>query len=136
MRSIIRKVESWAPPAKSLSFDQMFELSDSKEDAMAAAAVFMSKKLGASMILVEGKFGNMARLVSKFRPSVPILSVVESPRIARQLSIHRAVFPTTLSVEDAISAAKKQGLCQSSDEVVKVQVDSAKGVMEMSIIQA
>ena len=75
MRSIIRKVESWAPPAKSLSFDQMFELSDSKEDAMAAAAVFMSKKLGASMILVEGKFGNMARLVSNFRPSVPILSV-------------------------------------------------------------
>ena len=68
-----------------MSLDQMLAASESEEDAMAAAAVFMGEKLGAAMVLIDGKRGNMARLVSKFRPNVPIVAVVESARIARQL---------------------------------------------------
>ena len=62
MKSIISKTESWAPPQMSL--DQMLAASESEEDAMAAAAVFMGEKLGAAMVLIDGKRGNMARLVA------------------------------------------------------------------------
>ena len=47
MKSIISKTESWAPPQMSL--DQMLAASESEEDAMAAAAVFMGEKLGAGV---------------------------------------------------------------------------------------
>ena len=134
MKSIISKTESWDPPQMSL--DQMLAASESEEDAMAAAAVFMGEKLGAAMVLIDGKCGNMARLVSKFRPNVPIVAVVESARIARQLSIHRGVYPTTLPVGDAMGAAIKMSMCQPGDGVVKVQVDSSKGIMSMSMIKA
>ena len=131
MQSIIRTVESWAPP--SMSLEQMLQLSGSKEDTMAASAVFTSEKLSATMIVVNGKYGNMARLVSKFRPSVPILALVDNARVARQLSIHRGVYPTLLSEAEALPAAVSMGMCKPGDQVVNLVVNSEDGILSMSI---
>lgn len=79
-------------------------------ETVAFAAVAAASEQGASAILVLSTSGNTARLVSKYRPSVPIiagrhsvcslvilwltgLSVTRNEQTARQIHLHRGVYP-------------------------------------------
>jgi len=79
--------------------------------------------------------GDVARLVAKYRPSMPVLTLLSpekhGARVSRQLSLHRGVFPTLLSYDEALPAAVAQGLLTGNDQMVVVAAD--KG-LTMSVV--
>jgi pyruvate kinase len=62
-------------------------------ETVAFAAVAAASEQGASGILVLSTSGNTARLVSKYRPSMPIICVTRNEQTARQIHLHRGVYP-------------------------------------------
>ncbi|XP_058079179.1 pyruvate kinase, cytosolic isozyme [Magnolia sinica] len=114
-------------------------------ESLTSSAVRMANSAKAVLILVLTRGGSTAKLVAKYRPSMPILSVVvpeiktdsfnwscsdESP--ARHSLIFRGLIPvlsagsakasdaeaTEEALEFAIQHAKAKGLCKSGDSVV------------------
>jgi pyruvate kinase len=106
----------------------MFEKSDSVCDVMAASCVLAATKINAGGIVVLGdKTGDVTRLISKYRPNMPVLVILDSSKVARQLNIHRSVYSTLLPQSKALSAAVEQGLFENKDTIVVVNV-SVKNV--------
>ncbi|KAI0067803.1 pyruvate kinase [Artomyces pyxidatus] len=62
-------------------------------ETVALAAVAAASEQNADAILVLSTSGNTARLVSKYRPSVPIITVTRNEQTARQIHLHRGVYP-------------------------------------------
>mmetsp|Transcript_60566 Transcript_60566/g.118742 ORF Transcript_60566/g.118742 Transcript_60566/m.118742 type:complete len:514 (+) Transcript_60566:50-1591(+) len=139
MNKIIAKTEEWMPTIANL--DAMVDQAESKEDATAASAVFTSEKLGAGCIVLNGDVtGDVARLVSKYRPSAPVLLLLDgaehADKVARQTSLHRGVFPTLLPKQEALAAAKEQGLFSAGDDLVTITVGASGGGIDMGIEKA
>lgn len=59
--------------------------------ALAAVAAAVEQKAGAIVVLSTS--GNTARLVSKYRPTCPILCVSRNEQTTRQMHLHRGVYP-------------------------------------------
>jgi pyruvate kinase len=116
-------------------------------ESLASSAVRTANSAGAALILVLTRGGTTAKLVAKYRPGTPILSVVvpelttdsdtfdwscsdESP--ARHSLIFRGLIPilsaasarashaetTEDAIEFALQCAKGRGLCVNGDSVV------------------
>lgn len=62
-------------------------------ETVALAAVAAASEQNASAIIVLSTSGNTARLLSKYRPSVPIITVTRNEQTARQVHLHRGVYP-------------------------------------------
>ncbi|KAJ8763162.1 hypothetical protein K2173_025547 [Erythroxylum novogranatense] len=114
-------------------------------ESLASSAVKTANSIGAAFILVLTRGGTTAKLISKYRPSVPILSVVV-PEIktdsfewscsveypARHSLIYRGLVPVLASVslkashaestdeiiENTLQYAKQKGLCRPGDSIV------------------
>ncbi|KAM4091568.1 hypothetical protein ACJW30_09G145900 [Castanea mollissima] len=107
-------------------------------ESLAASAVHTAHCMKATLILVISKGGNTAKLVAKYRPSVPIISLVV-PQITsdvidlswsfiaplRHSLIYRGLVPDICpelaseeAIELAIQNAKGQALCNTGDSVV------------------
>lgn len=68
-------------------------LPTSTTETVACAAVNAAHEQGAKAIIVLTRSGNSARLISKYRPNVPIIVVTRNPQTARQVHLHRGCFP-------------------------------------------
>ncbi|MDR1049360.1 MAG: pyruvate kinase, partial [Synergistaceae bacterium] len=83
-------------------------------DAVSGAAVLLSKQVRASAILSLTKSGLTARMISKHRPSCPILGVTPSRSIWRELAlwwgVHPVKFREELSNVD-VAAREAIGAC-------------------------
>lgn len=107
-------------------------------ESLACAAVQTANSAGAALVLVVARGGNTARLVSKYRPSMSVLSVVVAQnndefQAKQGLMICRGVVPMVLGtlvsqasrveeiVELAIKQAKSRKLCKPGDSIVMVQ---------------
>ncbi|KAG6913073.1 hypothetical protein DXG01_009863, partial [Tephrocybe rancida] len=62
-------------------------------ETVALASVAAAAEQNAGAILVLSTSGNTARLVSKYRPRVPILTVTRNEQTARQIHLHRGCYP-------------------------------------------
>ncbi|KAG2044957.1 pyruvate kinase, partial [Suillus americanus] len=62
-------------------------------ETVAIAAVAAASEQNASAIIVLSTSGNTARLISKYRPRVPILTVTRNEQTARQIHLHRGCYP-------------------------------------------
>jgi len=103
-------------------------------NAVAIAAVEASYRTKASAIVVLTSSGNTAKLVSKFRPTCPIVAVSRNAQVGRQLHLHRAVMPLHFTGEEksdwtedvderitfGVDFGKKAGFIQTGDAVVCV----------------
>ncbi len=99
-----------------------------EREAVAASVVQTARDLHAALIVVLTPKGELAQLVSKFRPNVPVLCYTQSLKIGRQLQMYRGLYPivTTkehLALEDAIEVAKKMGWLHPQDKVVMFSYD-------------
>ncbi|KLO09324.1 pyruvate kinase [Schizopora paradoxa] len=77
-------------------FDQLRNTSSRPTETVetvAMAAVAAANEQDASAILVLSTSGNTARLISKYRPSVPIITVTRNEQTARQIHLHRGCYP-------------------------------------------
>lgn len=62
-------------------------------ETVAMAAVGAAQEQNAGAILVLSTSGNTARLISKFRPNAPIITVTRNQQTARQIHLHRGCYP-------------------------------------------
>ena len=77
-------------------FDELRDATETPCDtaesiSLAAVAAATEQKAGAIVVLSTS--GNTARLVSKYRPQVPIITVTRNEQTARQMHLHRGVYP-------------------------------------------
>ncbi|KAF8641244.1 hypothetical protein AX17_000878 [Amanita inopinata Kibby_2008] len=63
-------------------------------ETVAIAAVAAASEQNADAILVLSTSGNTARLISKYRPRVPIITVTRNEQTARQIHLHRGCYPS------------------------------------------
>ncbi|KAK1280498.1 hypothetical protein QJS04_geneDACA015144 [Acorus gramineus] len=131
-------------------------------ESLASSAVRTANSAKASLILVLTKGGSTAKLVAKYRPSMPILSVVV-PEIktdsfdwscsdeypARHSLIFRGLVPvlsaasvkashsdsTDEAVEFALQHAKKNGLCKSGDSIVALHKVGVSSVIKILTVK-
>lgn len=95
------------------------------ERAIAAATVEAVRRLNAPLILSFSRSGFTARVVSSFRPPVPILALTDSRRTYNQLALVWGVIPVLCpdgSFDSMLACARQtalaQGLAQPGERVV------------------
>ncbi|CAD7699862.1 unnamed protein product [Ostreobium quekettii] len=114
----------------------------SKLESIASSAVRAADKINASLLVVYTHSGQTAQLVAKYRPSMPIMTLVvpslktdklgwklEGRGIARQCMISRGLMPmlaapgpsTENALADAVAVGASKGLVKPGDMVVVVQ---------------
>jgi pyruvate kinase len=74
---------------------QSFE-TDEFTDALAGAARYVAEQIGARYVVVFTQTGFAARLISKFRPSAPIIGLARSTWVARRMNLLWGVRPFVL----------------------------------------
>ncbi len=88
----------------------------------------LAEQVGAKVILVASLSGEAGRLISRFRPNLPILVATASKRIQHQLNLSRGVIPFILpeckSIEELVDRSllylKKHHLVKVDDKIVVV----------------
>lgn len=95
-------------------------------DAISRATVTTSHDLNAKMIITVTTSGRTARMVSRYRPSCPILACTTDPVVYRQLNMAWGVTPLLIPVEHdtfelfdhSIQAVEKTGYLNKGDLTV------------------
>jgi pyruvate kinase len=95
-------------------------------EAVSQAAVSMSSHLKAAAIISLTETGFTSRLISKYRPEIPILAITSSVMVARKLSMNWGVIPVLYDGElsdrarlaFAVNKAKALGYLKTGDLVV------------------
>lgn len=95
-------------------------------NAICDAACTSARDLNAKVIIAVTKSGKTARMVSKYRPDVPIIAPTPSDKTYHQLSLSWGVYPvkaifqvnTNKLFEHAIVCAKMNGFVSKNDRVI------------------
>mmetsp|Transcript_1605 Transcript_1605/g.4372 ORF Transcript_1605/g.4372 Transcript_1605/m.4372 type:complete len:544 (+) Transcript_1605:109-1740(+) len=105
-------------------------------ESIASAAVAASYQTHAAAIVVLTTSGTTARLISKYHPACPIITITRKHRTARQVHLHRGCYPVWYNkprregewqedVEDRFNLAfrhgKNIGVLRAGDVVLGVQ---------------
>ncbi|MGD8642763.1 MAG: pyruvate kinase [Chromatiales bacterium] len=114
-------------------------------EAIGQSAVRMADQIGAAAIFSLTETGFTARLVSKHRPSCPILAITGSTAVTRRLCMNWGVIPIQYTSEQSdeekvafgIERAKALGYLRSGDTVVATagQSERAGGTNVISVIE-
>lgn len=115
----------------------------STAEALAASAVNTSLDLDIDLIIVLTDTGHMARLVSKYKPMIPILACSVSLSVIRQLNVCRGVqgykIPSYQGTDNLISLvlkqAKEQHLCKPGRKVITIHGTSEETPDESTIMK-
>lgn len=116
-------------------------------ESEAASDFLTAWKLNAKAIVVVTKGGYTAELVAKYRPSVPILTVVEqecpeeAASVASRGLVYRGIVPviatggsTEEKVRFAVEVAKKKEICKGGDLVVTFRMINGSSVVETLLV--
>jgi pyruvate kinase len=95
-------------------------------DAISQAVCNVSSDLGASAVITATESGFTAKMISKYRPSAPIIAVTPNEKVLRKLSLVWGVQPllaktassTDEMFEVSVDAAVRSGLVNYGDLVV------------------
>ena len=113
-----------------LDYDEILKNSFTREksvtDAISYSTCSTAVSLDASAIVTATSSGYTARMVSKFRPKVPVVAATISGKAMRQLSLSWGVYPvkaklgsnTDEVIDYSIKAAKQKGYLKDGELVV------------------
>lgn len=95
-------------------------------EAVTKAAYLVATDIHAGAIVTPTLRGNSPRLLSKFRPTQPIIAVTTSDTVHRQLLLHWGIYPlltehvndSELMIQNALSLALKNRYIKRNDKVV------------------
>ncbi len=153
----VTKVSSFgvlpATNGSSPKLTQQENLYMSKVESIASSAVRSAEKINAGLIVVFAQSGRTASLVSKYRPPMPVISVVvptlhssklgwklEGKYLARQCLIMRGITPMMAApmtaghgglLEEAIAGGCAQKLCKANDYVVAIMSEQRNFVVKV-----
>ncbi len=96
------------------------------DEAISSIATNLARKIYAKVILVASLTGNTARIVSRYRPELPILVTTNSECVRRQLNLSWGVIPFVLKkcrdidelVDRSIEYIKKKRLLKKKDMMI------------------
>ncbi len=99
---------------------------DTVTEAISHATVTTAADLGCAAVVSATRSGFTARMVSKYRPSCPVIAVTPDADVARKLSLVWGVFTiikeetpdTDALIDRAVEGALDSGLVQNGDMVV------------------
>jgi pyruvate kinase len=106
----------------------------SPAESIAYSACSTAVDIGATCIIVLTETGNTARLVAKYKPTVPIITVTPSQQVANQASgfmknckctVVASMADSQGIISQALANAKTAGLAKEGDYVVAIYGDSA-----------
>lgn len=125
MVRIAERTESDIDYDARLTRNQIVEQSDITT-AISYATCTTAMHLNAAAIITVTMSGFTAGMISRYKPSAPIIGCSVNPRVCRQLALMWGVTPVLISKEentkdlfdDAIRAARKKNLIQAHDTVV------------------
>lgn len=112
-------------------------------EAIASSAVSTVLDLDVDLIIILTDTGNIARLVSKYRPPVPILAACVNNQVIRSLQVVRGItglkIPTFIGVDNVlqmvIKEARERGLCKSGNKVVCIHSNNEDTPDESNIMK-
>ncbi|MBE6042992.1 pyruvate kinase [Clostridium thermopalmarium] len=95
-------------------------------NAISLATCTTAMELNASAIITATQSGSTARMVSKYRPEVPIIAVTPNEKVARRLALNWGVFPISATefqstdemITESVNKAKEEGYVKNGDLVV------------------
>jgi pyruvate kinase len=124
--AVIRDAETIFP---SLAIDPGLEVTGVAHNrALCQAAVTLASGGQAAAIVAVTRGGKTARMLSAFRPGVPIFAVTPDERLARQLSLYRGVIPLVAERDTTDVVVERhlidRSLLAPSDIVVFVSVNA------------
>ncbi len=125
MRKIAEKAEANFSPSGNLE-DEFDGEETRTAPEIGRAACSMAARLGAGAIITSTRSGYTARLVSRFRPRIPIVAVTPSRDVYNQLALAWGVEPlqvettqdTDRMIEKSIRSVKEEGYVDDGDRVV------------------
>ena len=96
------------------------------DDAISSSANSLARNLKARAILVASLTGYTARIVSRYRPELPILVTTNQEKVRRQLNLSWGIVPFVLpkckTIEDLVAKAidhiKSKKLVKSKDKII------------------
>lgn len=135
MHSICKEAETafyYAKYYEEIMFNTKRPTDRTHTTAIGAVSAAVSCK--ASAIILITTTGSTAALCSRYRPPCPVISISRSARVARQLHLHRSVFPLhwpeerkadwRADIEErlqfGIEAGKKRGVIKEGDPLIVV----------------
>ncbi len=125
MDRIIRVAEGEVEPGVILKRQTDLE-NLSFPEAICTAAASAAKSITASAIVAFSERGTTARLISKQRPSAPIIAFTPFEPVRRQMTLYWGVLPSTMPqieqtdarVEEAERRSKSEGLVKTGEKIV------------------
>jgi pyruvate kinase len=126
MAQIARETEAWLRPH---GFpDPLPRVTPSNAEIVAEAAYGAGRSAGVAAIVVFTTSGSTARLISRYRPPVPIFAFTPSATVARQMAlwfgVHAVLAPATGSTEAMLNQMEHtlvaRGFLRAGDNVVFV----------------
>ena len=131
MTRIINEVETHRrptapPPEQMIAAEINAPVPAKTEDAIAAATVAAARMIDAPCVIVFTKSGFTGRIVSSFRPSVPILTLTDTERTYRQMALVWGVIPELVPhfntyeemIDGALEVVRRRGLAQPGQRVL------------------
>lgn len=112
--------------SKGLSFRQLSSSRPNVTDAISNASVQAAADLRAAAIITPTESGSTARMVSRYRPPMPVIAFATDAKVARRLNLSWGVYPTLGQrvtntdeiIKAAIASSLDQGLIKNGDLVV------------------
>jgi pyruvate kinase len=96
------------------------------------------------MIIVLTESGKTAEYMSKYRPIAPVLGVTANPQVARQMLVHRGIFPMLVEtmegtdniLHQAMLCGVQKGMAVKGDPIVVTsghleQVSGSTNIMKV-----
>ncbi len=142
MKKIIEKTEA-------SSYDDLIikitepTLIEENNKAFSQMASFLANNVEAQAILAISFNGYLARMVSRYRPAVPIIVTCDDKRISRQLILSWGVTPIVLprgnDLENLIMRAlrylKKEKIVHSGDEIIVISGESHENNEAINLLE-
>lgn len=126
MDEIAREIEGELPSLEPMHFKKL-KKAESRVDLITYSAADMGKRLGACALLIPSNSGRTVRRVSRYRPSIPIIALVDNERLTRQLMLVWGVESINLAggysgTDELIKRGEeellKRKLCRKGDLIV------------------
>jgi pyruvate kinase len=100
---------------------------DTRTDALARSARFLSRDIGASAVVAASESGYTALKAAKYRPSIPIVAATPGEAVRRRLALSWGIIPVTTPyrsdgadeiIQSAVQAALDTDAAAGGDTVV------------------
>lgn len=136
-------VETEESPYDDLIVTHDLEKAETTDQAVAEVASLLVKDIDAKMVLVASISGDTGRLVSRYRPQVPVFVATNEIRVQHQLNVswgvRSFVIPPCRSVEELVDRSigylKKEKFAKAGDRIIVVAGEPVGEVGGVNLVE-